>query len=66
MSFAFVCHHSSFIVANSLKNPTKERWARVTHWSVSMAYTMCLFMGLFGYLGFLEETKGNVLVNFQR
>eukprot|EP00520_Triparma_pacifica_P003440 CAMPEP_0118649452 /NCGR_PEP_ID=MMETSP0785-20121206/9711_1 /TAXON_ID=91992 /ORGANISM="Bolidomonas pacifica, Strain CCMP 1866" /LENGTH=502 /DNA_ID=CAMNT_0006541741 /DNA_START=125 /DNA_END=1630 /DNA_ORIENTATION=+ len=65
MSFAFVCHHSSFIVANSLKDSTKERWATVTHWSVSMAYTMCLFMGLFGYLGFLEETKGNVLVNFE-
>jgi hypothetical protein len=65
MSFAFVCHHSSFIVANSLKDPSKERWATVTHWSVSMAYTMCLFLGIFGYLGFLEETRGNVLVNFE-
>jgi sodium-coupled neutral amino acid transporter 11 len=64
MSFAFVCHHSSFIVANSLENPTKERWGLVTHLSVGTAAVMCVSLGLAGYLGFLEETQGDVLNNF--
>jgi len=64
ISFAFICHHSSFIVANSLENPTKERWAKVTHMSVGAACVMCVFLGVFGYLGFLDETVGDVLNNF--
>ncbi|GMH98572.1 hypothetical protein TrST_g7065 [Triparma strigata] len=64
MSFAFVCHHSSFIVSESLRDSTTERWAMVTNISVGMAYTMCLFLGLFGYLGFLADTEGNILKSF--
>jgi len=66
MSFAFVCHHSSFIVASSLKNPTQERWGKVTDISVGSATAMCLVLGLMGYLGFLEETEGDILNNFDR
>ena len=36
----------------------------VTNISVGMAYTMCLFLGLFGYLGFLADTEGNILKSF--
>ncbi|GMI15431.1 hypothetical protein TrLO_g6583 [Triparma laevis f. longispina] len=64
MSFAFVCHHSSFIVAESLRDSTSERWATVTNISVGMAYSMCLLMGIFGYLGFLADTQGNILKSF--
>ena len=64
ISFAFICHHSSFLVANSLSNPTKERWALVTHLSVGTAGVLCVILGVSGYLGFLDDTTGNVLNNF--
>jgi sodium-coupled neutral amino acid transporter 11 len=64
MSFAFVCHHSSFIVFSSLANANSERWGRVTHWSVGFAGTACMILATTGYLSFLDETEGDVLNNF--
>ena len=64
MSFAFVCHHSSFFVYGSLANPTEKRWVFVTRTSVGSAFTMCLLLGFVGYLGFLDETEGDILNNF--
>ena len=29
MSFGFMCHHSSFMVYDSLENNTQERWNKV-------------------------------------
>lgn len=31
ISFAFVCHHACFIVFNSLRDNTEERWAKTIH-----------------------------------
>jgi hypothetical protein len=31
ISFAFVCHHACFIVFNSLRDNTEERWAKTVH-----------------------------------
>jgi len=48
VSFAFVCHHSSFIVRNSLENPSSYRWGLVTHISVGAALVFCVILGLAG------------------
>lgn len=64
MAFAFVCHHSSFIVFNSLSNNTAARWERVTRLSVGASLGACILLGTTGYLTFRELTKGNLLNNY--
>ncbi|KAK8175921.1 transmembrane amino acid transporter protein-domain-containing protein [Phyllosticta citrichinensis] len=64
ISFAFVCHHNSLLIYGSLKKPTLDRFARVTHYSTTVSMIACLFMALGGYLTFGDKTQGNVLNNF--
>jgi len=64
ISFAFVCHHNSLLIYGSLKQPTMDRFARVTHFSTSVSMLACLGMALAGYLNFGSMTQGNVLNNF--
>ena len=65
LTFAFVCQHSAFILAGSLERPTRARWARVTALSLMFSGTLAVLCGVFGYLGFLDHTDGNILVNFE-
>ena len=58
MSFAFSCQHSSLIIAGSLKNPSRDRWNRVSLLAMGACCTLGIVMGSFGYLGFLESTEG--------
>ncbi|OCK94050.1 uncharacterized protein K441DRAFT_660871 [Cenococcum geophilum 1.58] len=64
ISFAFVCHHNSLLIYGSLKKPTIDRFARVTHYSTGISMVACLIMALAGYLTFGDKTQGNVLNNF--
>jgi len=64
ISFAFVCHHNSFLIYGSLKTPTIDRFFLVTHLSTGLSLLACLFMGISGYLSFNEKTRGNILNNF--
>jgi len=64
LSFAFVCQDSSFIIAGSLHKPTKDRWGAVTRSSLFTCAMLSSVIGVTGYLGFLNQTKGNVLQNF--
>lgn len=64
MTFSFVCHHNSFIVYNSLENPTAARWSRVTIFSVVCAGSMCMIMVFIGYLNFFSNLEGDILNNF--
>eukprot|EP01006_Ploeotia_vitrea_P013621 TRINITY_DN35573_c0_g1_i1.p1 TRINITY_DN35573_c0_g1~~TRINITY_DN35573_c0_g1_i1.p1 ORF type:complete len:609 (-),score=51.78 TRINITY_DN35573_c0_g1_i1:79-1905(-) len=60
--FAYVCHHSSFLVRNSMKEPNK--WPLVTHTSIIIATILSLLMALSGYISFERCTRGNILNNF--
>ena len=44
IAFAFVCHHNSFIIFESLRRPTLNRFSAVTHWStgISLAASLCM------------------------
>ncbi|KAJ5614341.1 hypothetical protein N7528_007995 [Penicillium herquei] len=64
ISFAFVCHHNSLLIYGSLKRPTLDRFATVTHYSTGVSLIMCLAMGIAGFLSFGSKTQGNVLNNF--
>ncbi|KAL5363637.1 transmembrane amino acid transporter protein-domain-containing protein [Aspergillus floccosus] len=64
ISFAFVCHHNSLLIYGSLKKPTLDRFATVTHYSTGVSLLMCLTMAISGFLFFGSQTQGNVLNNF--
>ncbi|KAI9365910.1 transmembrane amino acid transporter protein-domain-containing protein [Pilaira anomala] len=64
ISFAFVCHHNSFLIFGSLKQPSLNRFAMVTHWSMGIAFFTCLALAVSGYLVFTDKTVGNILNNF--
>ncbi|KAF7589151.1 hypothetical protein BBP40_004721 [Aspergillus hancockii] len=64
ISFAFVCHHNSLLIYGSLKKPTLDRFATVTHYSTGVSLLTCLTMGISGFLFFGSQTQGNVLNNF--
>lgn len=64
ISFAFVCHHNTMLIYNSLKTPTLGRFARVVHYSVGVSMVCCLVLGLAGFLSFKDKTQSNVLNNF--
>ena len=64
LSTAMACQHSAFIVSGSLENKTMSRWATVTGYSIGASAILCAILGVSGYLGFLENTEGDVLNNF--
>ncbi|KAJ2968611.1 hypothetical protein NQ176_g9092 [Zarea fungicola] len=64
ISFAFVCHHNSLLIYGSLRTPTMDNFARVTHYSTIVSMLACLVLALAGFLVFRDKTLGNVLNNF--
>lgn len=64
LSTAMACQHSSFLISNTFRNHSSSRWARVTVISLSIATSLSLTLGVVGYLGFLDDTQGDVLTNF--
>ena len=63
-SFAFVCQHNTFIVFDSMAHPTLHNWKKVAHGSLAVAGSMCMTLGLAGYLNFGAQTEGDILNNF--
>jgi len=64
MSFAFVCHHNSFIVYNSLKDANQARWKVVSQVSVGMSVVLSLILSVTGYLYWRDITAADILNNF--
>lgn len=55
---AFICHHNSFLIYGSLKEPTLANWCRVTHISVSSALIISAAFAVAGYTTFTGYTQG--------
>lgn len=66
LSFAFVCQHGAFIVAGSLAQPTRRRWARTTASALSLCVLLELSVGVAGYLAFLDGTEGKARATLGR
>ena len=64
ISFAFVCHHNSLLIYVSLKTPTLDRFAKVTHVSTAMSLVACCTLAISAYVVFTDKTQGNILNNF--
>merc|ERR1719242_2720025 len=64
MAFAFVCHHSSFVVFNSLRNRTQKTWNITTHSAVGISVFWSLWLAVAGFVCFQTETEGDILNNF--
>ena len=63
-SYSYLVQHSAFIIAGSLHNPTRKRWAKVTfRTNVLCAVVFSICAGS-GYLAFMGKTSGNILDNF--
>ncbi len=56
--------HNSLLIYGSLRKPTLDRFAKVTHYSTAVSMVACMIMALAGFLTFGDKTKGNVLNNF--
>ncbi|OAV85719.1 hypothetical protein PTTG_05923, partial [Puccinia triticina 1-1 BBBD Race 1] len=57
ISFAFVCHHNSLLIYGSLRTPTLDRFAQVTHVSTALSVIACLVMSFSGFLTFTDRTE---------
>ncbi|KAL1673939.1 transmembrane amino acid transporter protein-domain-containing protein [Schizophyllum commune] len=64
VSFAFVCHHNSLLIYGSLRTPTLDRFAKVTHLSTFVSLVACCTLAIPGYMTFTDKTQGNILNNF--
>ncbi|KAG2150479.1 amino acid transporter [Suillus clintonianus] len=64
ISFAFVCHHNSLLIYGSLKTPTLDRFAQVTHISTIISLVACCTLAISGFWVFTDRTEGNILNNF--
>ncbi|XP_037644891.1 putative sodium-coupled neutral amino acid transporter 11 [Sebastes umbrosus] len=66
MSFAFICHHNSFLIYGSLEQPTLANWSRVTHVSVGSALIISAAFAVAGYTTFTGYTQGDIFENYCR
>uniref|UniRef100_A0A3Q4AK42 Putative sodium-coupled neutral amino acid transporter 11 n=1 Tax=Mola mola TaxID=94237 RepID=A0A3Q4AK42_MOLML len=66
MSFAFVCHHNSFLIYGSLEQPTIANWSRFTHVSVGSALIVSAAFAVAGYATFTGYTQGDIFENYCR
>ncbi|KAI0785603.1 AAAP amino acid permease [Abortiporus biennis] len=64
ISFAFVCHHNSLLIYGSLRTPTLDRFAKVTHISTIISLVACCTLAISAYVVFTNKTQGNILNNF--
>lgn len=56
--------HNSLLIYGSLRKPTIDRFATLTHYSTGVSMLACLAMALAGFLTFGDIVQGNVLNNF--
>ncbi|XP_039956254.1 putative sodium-coupled neutral amino acid transporter 11 isoform X2 [Bactrocera tryoni] len=64
MVFAFMCHHNTFLVYQSMRNATLERWEKVTHISIGFALAVAALFGIAGYSTFRALSQGDLLENY--
>ena len=64
MGFAFVCHHSTFIVFSSLRERTADAWRKVSHISITIATFLSLLLCLVAFLYFRNKVESDILVSF--
>ncbi|CAF1156989.1 unnamed protein product [Didymodactylos carnosus] len=64
MAFAFMCHHNSFLIYNSMEDATLPRWRLVTTITVFVSLAFAMSYGLAGYMVFGQSAEGDLLENY--
>lgn len=64
ISFAYMCHHSSFLVYSSMENPSQSKWNQITHISLGASFIIVLIFGVTGYASFTGYSQGDLLENY--
>ncbi|XP_071439712.1 putative sodium-coupled neutral amino acid transporter 11 [Hetaerina americana] len=64
MAFAFMCHHNTFLLYESIEGADQSRWDKVTHASVATAFVVSLTFGVVGYATFTGLSQGDLLENY--
>ena len=64
MFSSIVCHHNSLLIYGSLRTPTLDRFAKVTHVSTFLSLVSCVTLAVSAYLVFTNKVQGNILNNF--
>jgi len=63
-AFSFVNNDVAFPLYNTLHNPTRARWARLSAISMSTALVVCALFATFGYLTFRDKVTDNLLNDY--
>ena len=64
ISFAFVCHHQTFLVLGSLRNATPRRFALTTAIAIFGSFALSLTVAVAGYCTFYDNTRGDIFINY--
>lgn len=53
-----MCHHNTFLVYQSMRDASLERWEKVTHISLGFAWAVAALFGIAGYSTFRALSQG--------
>lgn len=53
-----MCHHNTFLVYQSMRDASLERWEKVTHISLGFAWVVAALFGIVGYATFRALSQG--------
>lgn len=62
---AFMCHHNTFLVYQSMRDATLERWEKVTHISIAFAWVVAALFGIAGYATFRALSQGKSVILYR-
>eukprot|EP01084_Bolivina_argentea_P186656 321688_1 len=64
LAFSFVCHDSSFLLYNTLSNPTNKRYFKLSFLGIFIAIIFTLCLSIPAYLTFGNNVDFNILNNY--
>jgi len=64
MTFAFMCHHNTFLLYCSIDNTSMSKWNKVTHASLFISFITMTLMAYGGYATFTSTVQGDLLNNY--
>ena len=63
--FTLSCAFAAFPTYKSMKDANTVKWSKVTSQTIVIGYSMCVVMGVAGYLSFKDTTDGLIVSNFK-
>ena len=57
MTFAYMCHHNTFLLYFDMENASVDKWKKVTHAAVATAFVIMALFAMGGYATFASLTQ---------